>query len=550
MKSKKYSARYVLGVALSSLVFALPAQAAVEEQSYYASKSQADLDYLAAMQNSYAMSGQLRSRMNNVMDAQNAYRNALASDNSMHISATNNALHDAEGNLTATLSHISGVAPAEIEAMHDNGLSWQQLGTEIGLQTIGHTQLVSSVQHQPTSNVNREEGKRKGVASMQMSSRRTAAVSPSTSNGGSDSDRSSARGWGEGEKRGIQLAANDVVQRPEYSSQTDVQPTSTTRSRNNSSMTSSSQQGSMMSGSMDGTGSMATSEDMNTQHESQRQGANADTMGAGMSSATMGSNGSSSGRGSETGSGSMGGNGSRISSEDMNAQHESQIQGANADVMGTGASSATMGSHGTSFGSGTGTSSGSMGDSGSMANGTMSFENSGRLSPVAGAGMNSLDMGSNQSQFMADSDTASQYGGMHGVTGAEMDAATSRNMMDGGVSGHGTNANSGMDHQSGSMMTGATGMDNGMPSGHASRGGSDSSGMGGSGGGMGSSDSGMGGTGSGGSAGGMGGSGGSSAGGMGGSGGGMGGSGGGMGGSGGSGGSGGGSGGGGGGGMM
>jgi hypothetical protein len=148
----------------------------------------------------------------------------------------------------------------------------------------------------------------------------------------------------------------------------------------------------------------------------------------------------------------------------------------------------------------------------------MSFQNSDRLSPLArGVNTRSTASGS-RNQRMASNDTASpQYGNMGnmqghgGVSDAEMDAATARNTMNGGVSGHGTDVNSGVDHGSGSMMGGTGGLDSGMGSDHGGGGGDGSGGgMGGSSaGGMGSSDSGMGGSGgTGGSGGGTGGSGG------------------------------------------
>jgi hypothetical protein len=136
-----------------------------------------------------------------------------------------------------------------------------------------------------------------------------------------------------------------------------------------------------------------------------------------------------------------------------------------------------------------------------------------RLSPISPE----ISVGARGQMAVADNSGNMQgYRQSAGISDDEMNAATMRNPRDGSVIGHGMEASSSVGSKSGSMMSGAGGLGNGMPDGHGARGG-DMDGMGGSSGGMGSSDSGMGGQGgsSGSSGGGMGSSG-SSGGGMGG----------------------------------
>jgi hypothetical protein len=136
-----------------------------------------------------------------------------------------------------------------------------------------------------------------------------------------------------------------------------------------------------------------------------------------------------------------------------------------------------------------------------------------RLSPISPE----INAGARGQMAVADNSGNMQgYRQSAGISDDEMNAATMRNPRDGSVIGHGMEASSSVGSKSGSMMSGAGGLGNGMPDGHGSRGG-DMDGMGGSSGGMGSSDSGMGAQGgsSGSSGGGMGSSG-SSGGGMGG----------------------------------
>jgi len=142
---------------------------------------------------------------------------------------------------------------------------------------------------------------------------------------------------------------------------------------------------------------------------------------------------------------------------------------------------------------------------------------SGGLSPFAHDSESAVAMSGETGRMSTGTDTYSNgpraMQGI-GISGQEMDAATARNMVHGGVTGHGTNVNSGLDHQSGTMMGGVGGLDNGMPAGHGARGGE--GGMGGSDGMGGPSSGGMGGNsgGMGGSGGGSGGSGGGGGGGM------------------------------------
>lgn len=143
-------------------------------------------------------------------------------------------------------------------------------------------------------------------------------------------------------------------------------------------------------------------------------------------------------------------------------------------------------------------------------NGSMSLYNSVRLTPMPQDKSSIKSMNSDQNQNLFHNASGQQHETMQeiGISRTEMDAATARNVMNGGVSGHGTNVNSDLSHRSGSMMNGVGGLENGMPSDHGANSGEGSGGMGGnSGSGMGDSGASMGGSGSNGSGGGgMGGS--------------------------------------------
>lgn len=377
MKSKKYSVRYVLGVALSSMVLtSLPAYAATADQPYYASKSQADVDYIHVLQDSDETSAQMQTQMNEVMKAEETIRHMNSTGDMEQMHAAQASLHNAEAMLTDTMSRMSGVAPKDIEAMHESGLSWGRVSDEIGLKTHVDTQFS---QQGGGSKMYSADGQQGTMANTSMQS--------------------------ETGTSGFHSSSNDISMSPRQA---------------------------------DSHGGSSSSNDGN--------------------GTAMAGN----GQGSMTGS--PGGTGSGSSSHGMPA-----------DRSGYGA----MEGSGQNMGMGT------------MASLEMSYQNGDRLSP--------MPQGSQGGFAMAVSTGASQYGsgGMqdHGITGAEIDAATSKNLMNGGVSGHGIEVNSSMGHnQSGSMMGGTGGLNNGMSPDHVPHGGSD--------GGMGGYDSGMGGIGSGGSAGG------------------------------------------------
>ncbi len=141
MKTRKYTTKYALTIFFSGMMLAsVPAHSAGVDKPYYTSQSQADVGYMAALNESDLTNKHLQEQMEIVSTARNQLSDMQSMGSASQINIAEKNLHNAEMMLTATISKISGISEKEIGKMGKSGMTWGQIGKEVGLNTHSRAQ--------------------------------------------------------------------------------------------------------------------------------------------------------------------------------------------------------------------------------------------------------------------------------------------------------------------------------------------------------------------------------------------------------------------------
>ncbi|WP_205749369.1 hypothetical protein [Desulfopila sp. IMCC35008] len=188
---KKYLRTVLIALAavapLASNVMADP-----EGGPAYTSPADVDSDFYAAQEHAYSQDSTLMNAISNADQAQDHLLDMQATGSAGQIMKAEQILHNAESMASTMLSGNSGVNTGDIEVMHEGGLTWSQVGRELGLGSgFGMTGGLDQAAYgsgMATGSAGGQYGSQMGISSDEMQ----AATS-----------RSSLSGWSEGHGYGL-----------------------------------------------------------------------------------------------------------------------------------------------------------------------------------------------------------------------------------------------------------------------------------------------------------------------------------------------------------
>ena len=134
MKRKKYSKHLILACAISSMAMPALAQTDIQTQPAYSSSSEALSAEQQAQQKANRTHTTLDESLTRLNDLEDQKRKVQGSDNSYQIMATETALKNAGDMYMDQLSSMTGVSFDDLEKMHDAGVSYQDMTSELGVQ--------------------------------------------------------------------------------------------------------------------------------------------------------------------------------------------------------------------------------------------------------------------------------------------------------------------------------------------------------------------------------------------------------------------------------
>lgn len=130
--NKKYLKIAIVTV-LAGTMFTLKAQADPGDTPVYDTPAEADSDYYSAQNHAYYRNPVLINSLTDADQAQALFNQMQQTGSVNQIMKAEQMLHGAESLASVMLSGAAGVSKADIQAMHDGGLSWSQVGQELGI---------------------------------------------------------------------------------------------------------------------------------------------------------------------------------------------------------------------------------------------------------------------------------------------------------------------------------------------------------------------------------------------------------------------------------
>jgi len=134
MKRKNYSKHLILACAISSMAMPTLAQADTQIKPAYSSSSEALSAEQQAQQKANRTHTTLDESLTRLNELEDQKRKVQGSGNSHQIMATETALKNAGDMYMDQLSHMTGVSLDNLEKMHDAGVSYQDMTSELGVQ--------------------------------------------------------------------------------------------------------------------------------------------------------------------------------------------------------------------------------------------------------------------------------------------------------------------------------------------------------------------------------------------------------------------------------